>query len=67
MHFRTLVLLFCAFVCVWGGTDRRTGVGEVTTLPPGKVEAPDELQVEGMGGVEHGETYNVGLLIHYII
>lgn len=48
-------------------TDRGAGVRKVTALPPRKVEAPDELQIEGMGGVKHGESHNVGLLIHYII
>lgn len=48
-------------------TDRRAGVRQITAFPPRKVQAPDELQVEGMGGVKHGETHNVGLLIHYII
>lgn len=48
-------------------TDRRAGVRQVTALPPGEVEAPDKLQIKGMGGVEHGETHNIGLLIHNII
>lgn len=48
-------------------TDRRAGVRQVTALPPREVEAPDELQIEGMGGVKHGEAHNVGLLVHYII
>lgn len=48
-------------------TDRRAGVCQVTAFPPREVETPDELQIEGMGGVKHGETHNIGLLIHYII
>lgn len=48
-------------------TDRGAWVRQVAAFPPGEVEAPDELQVEGMGGVEHGETHDVGLLIHYVI
>ncbi len=48
-------------------TDRGAGVREVAALTPREVEAPDELQIEGMGGVKHGEPHNIGLLIHYII
>lgn len=48
-------------------TDRRAGVRQVTALPPREVKAPDELQIEGMGGVKHGETHNIGLLIYYVI
>lgn len=48
-------------------TDRGAGVREITAFPPGEVEAPDELQVEGMGGVKHGEAHDVGLLVHYVI
>lgn len=48
-------------------THRRPGVRQVTSLPPREIQAPDELQVEGMGGVKHGEAHDVGLLIHYVI
>lgn len=48
-------------------TDRGAGVRQITAFPPREVEAPDELQVEGMGGVKHGETHDVGLLVHYVI
>lgn len=48
-------------------TDRGAGVREITAFPPREVEAPDELQVEGMGGVKHGEAHDVGLLVHYVI
>ena len=47
---------------------RWAGVGaEFTALPPGQVETPDELQVEGMAAVEHGETHDVGLVIHHVV
>lgn len=49
------------------GTDRRAGVGQVTAFPPGEVEAADELQVEGVSGVEHGEAHDVGLVVHNVI
>lgn len=48
-------------------TNRRAGIRQVTALPPREVEAPDELQIEGVCGVKHGETHNIGMLIHYII
>lgn len=48
-------------------TDRRAGVRQVAALPPGQVQAPDELQVEGVGGVKHGEAHDVGLLVHDVI
>ena len=40
---------------------------EVTSFSPRQIEAPDELQVEGMTAVQHGESYNVGLFIYNII
>ena len=48
-------------------TDRGPGICEVAALPPREVEAPDELQIEGVCGVEHGEAHNIGVLIHNII
>ena len=48
-------------------TDRGAGIREVAALPPGEVEAPDELQIEGVCGVEHGEAHNIRVLIHYVI
>lgn len=48
-------------------TNSRAGVGQIAGLPPGKIQAPDELQIERVRGVKHGETHNVGLLIHYVI
>lgn len=32
---------------------------DVAALPPGQVEAPDELQVERMADVQHGEAHDV--------
>lgn len=47
---------------------RRAGVrADVAALPPGQVEAPDELQVEGMAAVEHGEAHDVGLIVHHVV
>lgn len=40
---------------------------DVAAFPPGHVEAADELQVEGMTAVQHGETQNVGLIIHHVV
>lgn len=51
---------------VWE-TDRWAGVCQITALPPGKVQAPDELQVERMGGIKHGKANDVGLLVHDIL
>lgn len=48
-------------------TDRRARVGQVAAFPPGEVEAADELQVERVGGVEHGEAHDVGLVVHNVI
>ena len=56
----------CVRPCVSVCAHRGPGVGEVTALSPGQVEAPDELQVEGVGGVEHGEAHDVGLLVHHV-
>lgn len=50
-----------------GEADRRAGVRQIAAFPPGKVQAPDELQVERMRGVEHGKANNVGLLIHDVL
>lgn len=51
---------------VWE-TDRWARVRQITALPPGKVQAPDELQEERMGGVKHGKANDVGLLVHDIL
>lgn len=48
-------------------TDRWARVRQITALPPGKVQAPDELQVERMGGVKHRKANDVGLLVHDIL
>lgn len=40
---------------------------DVAAFPPGQVEAPDELQVEGMAVVEHGKAHDVGLVVHHVI
>lgn len=48
-------------------TNSRAGVGQIAALPPGEIQAPDELQIEWVCGVKHGETHDVGLLIHYVI
>lgn len=48
-------------------TDRRARVGQVAAFPPGEVEAADELQVERVRGVEHGEAHDVGLVVHNVI
>ena len=54
------------YACV-GETDRGAGIREVAALPPRQVQAPDELQIERVCGVEHGEAHNIGVLIHYVI
>lgn len=36
-------------------------------VPPGQAEAPDEVQVEGVAAVEHGEAQDVGLVPHHIV
>lgn len=40
---------------------------DVAALPPGQVEAPDELQVERMADVQHGEAHDVWLIVHHIV
>ncbi len=40
---------------------------DMAAFPPGQVEAPDELQVEGMTTVQHGEAHNVGLIVHHLV
>lgn len=44
----------------WVGAD-------AAAFSPGQVEAPDELQVEGMAAVQHGEAHDVGLIVHYVV
>lgn len=39
----------------------------IAAFPPGHVEAPDELQVERVTAVQHGEAHNVGLIVHHIV
>lgn len=46
---------------------RWSGVrADIAAFLPGQVEAPDELQVEGMTAVQHGEAHNVGLIAHHL-
>lgn len=40
---------------------------KVTALPPRQVEAPEELQVERVAAVQHGEAHDVGLVVHHVI
>lgn len=40
---------------------------DVAAFPPRQVQAPDELQVEGMAAVQHGEAHNVRLIAHHVI
>lgn len=40
---------------------------DVAAFPPRQVQAPDELQVEGVAAVQHGEAHNVGLIVHHVV
>lgn len=40
---------------------------DVASFPPRQVQASDELQVEGMAGVQHGEAHDVGLIAHHVV
>lgn len=40
---------------------------DVASFHPGQVEAPEELQVEGVTAVQHGEAHDVGLIVHHVV
>lgn len=40
---------------------------DTAALPPRQVEAPEELQVEGVAAVQQGEAQDVGLIVHHVV
>lgn len=55
-------------LCVCAGPHRGPRVGaDAAALPPGQVKAAQELQVEGVRAVEHGEAQDVGLVVHHVV
>lgn len=51
-----------------GGAHRRARVrADGAAFPPRQAETPDELQVEGVAAVQHGEAQDVGLVVHHVV
>lgn len=40
---------------------------DVAAFAPRQVQAADELQVEGVAAVQHGEADDVGLTVHHLV